>query len=171
MHDDGFWRLQTVRYESMQLTQNQDSDTETRDMNENQDKYVVVHDQSSEMLCDDDMNVENKDQNSTVLSMANSHDATGYVISAKDLQGKQLCDFSNIVPVESSHPGNAQYATIMTNVDGEPREISVTIVEAADGYQVIPAPKNKKEKHMTYNLEMLSDVAITLPGDNTSIQE
>lgn len=166
MHDDGFWRLQTVRYESMQLTQNQDSESsEFKDGNETQDKYVVVHDQSSEMICGDEEKSEIKKQDNTVVGIANPNDPTGYIISAKDLQGQQICDFSNLVSMETDQSGNTQYATIMADVDGEPREISVTIVEAPEGYQVMPGTKRKKEKHMTYNLEMLSDVAITLPGD------
>ncbi|XP_063439837.1 histone H4 transcription factor-like [Mytilus trossulus] len=227
MHEDGYMRLQTVRYESMQLSQNQDSTdgSESKDVNENQDKYVVVHDQSSEMICNDDTDMEMDDTNppSDVVTIATGDESTGYVIKTTDLQGHQICDLGNIVNMvsqpsdktsdiastitivtQSSEQScdvgsigmvpsanvcdignivsmvtqsseNSHIATL-TDIDGSghPREINVTIVEAPEGgFQVVDlsTTKKKKEKHMTYNLEMLSDVAITLPGGGDQSEE
>ena len=209
MHDDGFWRLQTVRYESMQLTQNQDSSShqssesdKSKDINENQDKFVVVHDQSSEMLCTDvDMETEDVSRPAEAITIATSDEQTGYVLNAADLQGHQNSDLADFVTM-TLMPENSQQpemVTMITNQDGQqsrmvtmvttehsqhshmatltdidgcgqPREINVTILEAPEGgYQVLNlSSTKKKEKHMTYNLEMLSDVAITLPGGQNS---
>jgi hypothetical protein len=139
----------------------------SKDCNENEDKYVVVHDQSSEMICSEDIDMETEDMSrpAEAIAIETNDENTGYVINTADLEGTPIND----VVTMATQPSQTSHTTTLTDIDeyGNKREINVTILEAPEGgFQVVDlsAPKKKKEQHMTYNLEMLSDVAITLPG-------
>ena len=164
LHTDGLWRLQTVRYESIELSASseagmKDSDDSCQSMaNVNMDNNIVQMDENEL----DAENIDANIQQSRLTVSASSREI------AKDLKYFDD-DHRDDVSVEAMD-GEDSVTEIMLTTDNEGRYIITTSQNSEQGEgQPISLPENKDFEESMYNLQMLGDVALKNQTESTSV--
>ena len=164
LHTDGLWRLQTVRYESIELSASseagmKDSDDSCQSLaNVNIDNNIVQMDENEL----DAENIDANIQQSRLTVSASSREIT------KDLKYFDD-DHRDDVSVEARDEEDS-VTEIMLTTDNEGRYIITTSQNSEQGEgQPISLPENKEFEESMYNLQMLGDVALKNQTESTSV--